>query len=67
MDEDVTTSIEVRLTDSMSSATLAAAQMALEGKQFPGKTAQLQLKDLQEVLDTAAKNGAGAISAALSR
>jgi hypothetical protein len=67
MDEDVITNIEVRLTDSMSSATLAAVQMALDGKQLSGKTAQLQLQDLQEVLDTAAKNGAGTISAALSR
>jgi hypothetical protein len=67
MDENVTTMVEVRVTDSVSGENRGAAKFALEGKQLKGEKDQLQLQDLQGALDTAAANGAGAVQQAMSR
>ena len=56
--EDVTSIVEMRLTDSMNGEYRAAAIMNLEGKQLKGKKDNLQLQDLQKALDLAADDSA---------
>ena len=56
--------LEVRITDSVSGDYQGAVKMNLEGEKMK-KDEQLRLKDVQEVLDTAAKDGAHALHEAL--
>ena len=63
-DYDTKAQLEIRITDSVSGASMAAATMSMEGKSI-NKGAQLTLADVQKSLDEVASDGAHSIGAAL--
>jgi hypothetical protein len=65
MNMDVTTHLEVRVTDSMSGEYRAAVKREITGEKLKNSEAQVKLENLQKSMDSATSDGAATLSGAL--